>query len=102
MVRITLVILVLLGATSAYAEKIRHDRCQTDFRGQTVCPPPGGEIHVDVRGQFVCGNGQCAEDARFQLVCASERGGYVVSDFMGVKCSGGCQPASAGLCQIPR
>ena len=76
------------------------DGCFKDLSGKISCPPMGGEIHVTLSGQAVCGKGRCVGDPFGKVTCSSRPGGQVIQDVNGkVVCAGSCEEASAANCQ---
>ena len=70
--------------------------------GDMVCSPPGGGILKDMRGDVVCGHGQCIKGPNGDIVCSLQPGGYVTQNWSGVVCTGGCEQGAAWKCQRPR
>ena len=81
--------------------------CQQVIGGRStgnefICPPPMGDMVVDIMGNFICGPGQCAIDTNGKVKCASKPGGQSVIDSTGkAKCVGGCVDGSASACVAP-
>ena len=74
--------------------------CFKDLSGNISCPPMGGELHVTLSGQAVCGKGRCVRDLFGKVTCSSQPGGQVIRDTNGkVSCAGSCEEASASNCQ---
>jgi hypothetical protein len=74
--------------------------CYKDLAGKVSCPPFGGEIHVTLSGEAVCGRGRCVRDPFGNITCSSQPGGQVTQDLNNrVKCTGSCEKASAAICQ---
>jgi hypothetical protein len=104
LVRFILTLATVIAATStAHAQEQQFGGgCLRTSLGQ-LCSPPGGGIQKDMRGDVVCGHGQCIKDLLGDIVCARQPGGYATKDSMGqVLCTGGCEHASASYCQSPR
>ena len=77
--------------------------CLTTAGGLVICPPPDGSIGADATGQAVCGRGECSKDQRGQWMCSTKSGGYVARNGAGqIVCTGGCEMASATLCESAR
>ena len=75
--------------------------CYKDLSGKVSCPPIGGEIHVTLAGQAICGKGRCVRDPFGKVTCSSQPGGQVTQDVSGtVACVGSCEEASAANCQV--
>ncbi len=73
--------------------------CYRDLSGNTSCPPMGGELHVTLAGQAVCGKGRCVRDLFGKITCSVVPAGPVTQDVYGkVTCAGGCEDASAANC----
>ena len=77
------------------------DGCFRDLLSGTIsCPPLGGDIHVNLSGQAVCGKGRCVRDVFGKVTCSSQPGGQATQDVNGrIMCVGGCEEASASYCQ---
>jgi len=76
------------------------DGCFKDLSGRISCPPMGGEMHVTLSGQAVCGKGRCVRDPFGKVTCSSQPGGQVAQDLNGkIVCAGSCEEASAANCQ---
>ena len=74
--------------------------CYAHLDGKVSCPPLGGELHVTLQGQAVCGKGRCIRDPFGKITCSAEPGGQITQDVGGqIRCSGGCEGASAANCQ---
>jgi hypothetical protein len=74
--------------------------CFRDLSGKISCPPIGGEIHVNLSGQAVCGKGRCVRDLFGKVTCSSQPAGQVTQDVTGkIICAGSCEEASAANCQ---
>jgi hypothetical protein len=77
--------------------------CVYDPQNRIVCAPALGGIMENSRGQLVCGRGQCLADAFGNISCSSEPGGYAIRDVLGaIRCTGGCEPATAERCGAPK
>jgi hypothetical protein len=96
--------------SSALSKDLKFNRvprapqtCLTTTAGLVICPPPNGSIGADATGQAVCGRGECSKDERGQWMCSTESGGYVAHNGAGqIVCTGGCEMASAALCESAR
>jgi hypothetical protein len=76
------------------------DGCFKDLSGKISCRPMGGEIHVNLSGQAVCGKGRCVRDSFGKVTCSSQPAGQVTQDVNGkIMCAGSCEEASASNCQ---
>ena len=76
------------------------DGCFKELSGKISCRPIGGDIHVNLSGQAVCGKGHCVRDLFGKVTCSSQPGGQVTQDINGkIMCVGGCEEASASNCQ---
>jgi hypothetical protein len=74
--------------------------CFKDLSGKISCPPLGGELHVTLSGQAVCGKGRCVRDPFGKITCSSQPGGRIIQDASGqITCVGSCEEASAANCQ---
>lgn len=74
--------------------------CLTTSAGQVICPPPNGSIAADAAGQAACGRGECMEESAGHWMCSTEVGGHVARSPAGkAVCTGGCEQASAGICE---
>ena len=75
--------------------------CVRDLAGKVSCPPMGGEAHMTLSGQAVCGKGRCVRDLFGKITCSALPGGQISQDATGnVTCAGGCEEASASYCQV--
>ena len=99
----------------AFALPNAHAECLRESSGQTVCgagpcaTARSGQIFCaaerygaavrDRQGEVVCGLGQCIKDIYGQIMCSSEPGGDVFKGIDGVKCVGGCEPATPEHCE---
>jgi hypothetical protein len=73
--------------------------CFKDLSGKISCPPMGGEVHVNLSGQAVCGKGRCVRDLFGKITCSSRLAGQVAQDVNGkITCAGSCEEASASNC----
>lgn len=100
-----LAVLALVMAASAQSQQIgpTPPGCLRDLSGNVGCPPLGGEVHMTLSGQVVCGKGRCVRDVFGKITCAAAPGGAVTQDATGnVACAGGCEEASAVACLVPR
>jgi hypothetical protein len=70
--------------------------------GIIACSPPYGGIVMTVRGEALCGPGDCAINAFGRAFCSAEQDGTITFDMSGKPiCTGGCVPASASACSWP-
>ena len=75
--------------------------CVKDLSGKISCPPVGGEVHVNLSGQAVCGKGRCVRDLSGKITCSSLPAGQIAQDVNGkIMCAGSCEEASASYCQV--
>jgi hypothetical protein len=106
-----LIFLLLFSQQYAYAA------CETDRFGVVFCGRGDcaknkagnvfcskylfGGARVDQHGNVVCGKGQCLLSTRFKdsYCSAVESGGADLDRFGTVKCYGGCEKASALMCE---
>ena len=78
-------------------------QCAMDQYGKVLCAKEGGGAMRDRYGNVKCGLGSCATDGFGEIKCSSQPGGGAAVDSNGkVKCLGGCQDASAQLCEAGR
>ena len=92
----------MTGASQIQAQQLgpAPDGCYKDLSGTISCPPMGGEIHVNLSGQAVCGKGRCVRDLFGKVTCSTLPAGQIVQDVNGkVMCAGSCEEASASNCQ---
>ena len=79
-----------------------EERCMNNRLGEPVCSPQCGSIGTNTLGEIVCGQGACITNKFGDLICSKQQGGTATRNFFGdVVCTGGCEPASATLCQKP-
>lgn len=106
--------LLLTFAVTAAAQNtncIKNDRgelvcgrgeCATDPYKKVFCAKAGGGAMKDRFGKVVCGVGYCAKGGDGEVRCSKEPGGSAAVDqYKEVKCTGGCEPASAERCEVP-
>ena len=75
--------------------------CYKDLSGTISCPPMGGEVHVNLSGQAVCGKGRCFRDINGKVTCSSQPAGQIQVDVSGkIMCAGGCEEASPSYCLV--
>jgi hypothetical protein len=75
--------------------------CVKELSGKISCPPMGGEVHVNLSGQAVCGKGRCVRDLFGKVTCSSLPAGQIAQDVNGkIMCAGSCEEASASYCQV--
>jgi hypothetical protein len=109
---IVLVLLVIFSrympsGSPAFSAHLNYNRasrapqiCMTTSAGQVICPPPSGSIAADAAGQAACGRGECLKDSAGRWMCSMEVGGHVGQGATGqAVCTGGCEQASAMLCE---
>ncbi len=93
-----LLLSVLLIGMMALAQ----ERCINNRVGEPICSPQCGSIGTNTLGEIVCGHGACIQNRFGDLICSKLQGGTATTNFFGdVVCTGGCEPASAELCQKP-
>lgn len=76
--------------------------CALDINGNVSCSRYlFGDAVLNKKGSTVCGKGKCVLSAKFDdFYCsATEAGGAAVDRFGAVKCYGGCELASAAMCE---
>jgi hypothetical protein len=76
--------------------------CALDSAGDVFCSKyQFGHAFLNKEGNVVCGKGQCAESVRFKdFYCSVVEGGGADRDRLGEpKCYGGCEKASALMCE---
>lgn len=76
--------------------------CKQDKVGDIFCSKyQFGDALLDELGNVVCGKGQCLSDIKFNdIYCSSVEGGGANRDRSGaIKCYGGCEKASALMCE---
>ena len=77
-------------------------KCALDLTGHVSCSKyQFGHALVNKEGNVVCGKGQCVESVRFRdFYCSAVEGGGADRDRLGEpKCYGGCEKASALMCE---
>jgi hypothetical protein len=100
-----LLIIAIFGITVALQVQAQQQGpvpsgCFKDLSGKISCPPMGGDLHVTLSGQAVCGKGRCVRDLFGKVTCSAQPAGQVAQDVSGkVMCAGGCEEASASNCQ---
>ena len=76
--------------------------CATDQYKKPFCAKAGGGAQKDRYGVVVCGAGYCAKDGEGRIWCSKDPGGSAAVDsYKKVKCTGGCELASADKCEVP-
>ena len=76
--------------------------CAKDRAGHVYCSKYlFGDARLDEYGNVVCGKGQCVQSVKFpDYYCSTIESGGAKRDRMGeVKCYGGCEKASAQMCE---
>lgn len=76
--------------------------CAKDKAGDVFCSKyQFGHAHLDEHGNVVCGKGECAAGRKFkEIYCSTVENGGAEQNIMGdVKCYGGCEKASALMCE---
>jgi hypothetical protein len=99
---LTSIVLALMFAGPAHSQQMQPvpPSCYLSLDGKVSCPPFGGELHVTLSGEAVCGKGRCVRDPFGKITCSAQQGGSITQDAMGrVTCIGGCEEATAGNCQ---
>lgn len=108
--RLLAVVVALLGCSIAQANCMRETfgdticgqgPCSNDRSGKVFCAAERyGTAVRDGQGQIVCGLGNCVQDILSgQIMCSREPGGDAVRALDGVKCLGGCEPATPAYCE---
>lgn len=107
---------MLVAAVALFMGSLANATCMRETFGDTICgqgPCANGRdgrvycaaerdgIAVrDEYGEIVCGVGRCVRDIiSGQLMCSREPGGDAVRTLDGVKCLGGCEPATPAHCE---
>jgi hypothetical protein len=99
------IVLVMWEVFSRYNARLALARgtCVSAVDGQMTCPPSSGSLALDATGHAVCGRGECLQGPDGRWICSAEMGGHVGhKGNAGVACAGGCEAASASLCESPR
>jgi len=76
--------------------------CAKDRLGNVSCSKYFyGDALMDKNGDIVCGKSQCLSGTKFDdFYCSTVEGGGAKLDRLGnVKCYGGCEKASASMCE---
>jgi len=75
--------------------------CSNDRNGRVFCAAERyGTAVRDDQGEIVCGLGSCVQDIfSGRVLCSREPGGDAVRTLDGVKCLGGCEPATPAHCE---
>ena len=76
--------------------------CAKDTAGDVFCSKYlFGHARLDEHGNVVCGKGQCVASVKFKdFYCSAIESGGAERNRMGeVKCYGGCEKASALMCE---
>ena len=76
--------------------------CAKDRTGNVFCSRYlFGDARLNEHGNVVCGKGQCVESVKFpDFYCSAIESGGAKRNRMGeVKCYGGCEKASALMCE---
>jgi hypothetical protein len=112
MIRICLLLTLLFSS-----HQIAYAACETDRLGVVICGRGEcakdiagnvfcskylfGGARLDEHGNVVCGKGQCLAGVKFKesYCSAVESGGADLDRFGVVKCYGGCEKASALMCE---
>jgi hypothetical protein len=101
-VRIALCLAVCAVAV-ADSDPNDQSQCARNFNSSITCPPPSGALVFDFTHTPVCGRGQCMRDGRGIWMCSTQPGGRAMRGSTGqVMCVGGCQQATAELCEVAR
>jgi hypothetical protein len=112
MIRFTLIFLAVLGIqqnvfaaclTDRYGEVYcGRGNCALDKHGKVSCSRYlFGDAVLNKEGNTVCGKGKCVLRERFDdFYCSSiETGGAAIDRLGAVRCYGGCELASASMCE---
>ncbi len=75
--------------------------CSNDRNGKVFCAAERyGTAVRDDRGEIVCGLGSCVEDVLSgKIMCSRKPGGDAMKTLDGVRCLGGCEPATSAHCE---
>ena len=74
--------------------------CDKDRSGKVFCATERyGSAVRNQQGEVVCGLGGCLKDMYGQIQCSSVAGGNATKGIDGVKCVGGCEPATPAHCE---
>ena len=75
--------------------------CSNDRSGEVFCAAERyGTAVRDGQGEIVCGLGRCVQDILSgNILCSREPGGDAVRTLDGVRCLGGCEPATPAHCE---
>lgn len=76
-------------------------KCLTNKMGTVYCSSySSGGIALNSMDEPQCGKGECLKDSMDNILCSKKEGGGAAYDSMkNVKCLGGCEPASASMCE---
>jgi hypothetical protein len=105
---ILLWVVIVLGMWAVYSRHnlrsaVDKGTCVIAAGGQMTCPPPSGSLALDAAGHAVCGRGECLQGSDGGWLCSAETGGHVGrKGNTGVACAGGCEAASASVCENAR
>ena len=61
--------------------------------------PRYGSVARNQQGDIVCGLGGCIKNMYGEIMCSSVAGGTAAKGIDGVKCVGGCEPATPAHCE---
>ena len=78
-----------------------HGPCSNNRNGRVFCAAEryGTAVHDD-RGEILHGLGSCVEDILSgKIMCSRESRGDVMKTLVGVRCLGGCEPATPAHCE---
>ena len=102
-------IFIVAALQSAHADCLRESSGQTvcgqgpcgnDRSGTVFCATERyGSVARNQRGEIVCGLGGCLKDMYGQIMCSTVAGGTASKSIDGVKCVGGCEPATPAHCE---
>jgi len=114
-IRICFLLVLLVSSVQTAGAACETDRfgvvicgrgdCAKDKAGNVFCSKYlFGGARLDEHGNVVCGKGQCKAGVKFKesYCSAVESGGADVDRFGVVKCFGGCEKASALMCENQR
>ena len=74
--------------------------CAKDRYGKVSCALERyGSAVRNQQGQIVCGLGQCVKNMYGEILCSRDVGGGATRGIDGVKCLGGCEPATPAHCE---
>lgn len=106
---------ILVAALALFMGSLANANCMREAFGDTICgqgpcsngrdgkvycaAERDGTAVMDEQGVIVCGVGRCVQDLYGQMMCSRAPGGDAVKTLDGVKCLGGCEPATQAHCE---